>query len=243
MPWERHILWGKRNAAWSFRQTHLQVARAILLLYFLHCKHLPFQHIHFGQSDWQSLYVCIFVCKYRECTQHLFVQVIQEKGTKHHSYLNYSVCWFHLVAFFEAYTCAFKIRCQLPCHRVELWSALNAGFSYRAVEGHIFRIRRTSLVDMKHPHRLRWKGNCCKEELLLGGHNPGFFDQEKTQLLWLHRLHMQISVTLTLVRFDLLWQRKRFVYGSCHTPSSAPGLGALSPSLSLCSQYSTLSLG
>lgn len=31
--------------------------------------------------------------------QRLFLQVIEEKGTKYNSYLNYSVSWFHLVAF------------------------------------------------------------------------------------------------------------------------------------------------
>ena len=85
-----------------------------------------------------------------------------------------------LRCFFKEYTCAFKISCQLPCHRVELWSALNVGFSCRAVEGHIFRIRRTSLVDMKHLHRLCWKGNCGKEELLLGGHDQGFWPRVGT---------------------------------------------------------------
>lgn len=30
--------------------------------------------------------------------QHLFLQVIQEMGTKHHSYFNYGVHWNHFVA-------------------------------------------------------------------------------------------------------------------------------------------------
>lgn len=34
--------------------------------------------------------------------QRLFLQAIQEKGAKHHSYLNYSACWFHFVAFLKS---------------------------------------------------------------------------------------------------------------------------------------------
>lgn len=63
---------------------------------------LPFQTVHFLPSDWQSLYVCIDVCKYWEHMQHLFLEVIQEKATKHHFYLNYSASWFHFIAFLES---------------------------------------------------------------------------------------------------------------------------------------------
>lgn len=34
--------------------------------------------------------------------QHLFLEVIQEKATKHHFYLNYSASWFHFIAFLES---------------------------------------------------------------------------------------------------------------------------------------------
>lgn len=34
--------------------------------------------------------------------QHLFLEVIQEKATKHHFYLNYSVSGFHFIAFLKS---------------------------------------------------------------------------------------------------------------------------------------------
>lgn len=34
--------------------------------------------------------------------QHLSLAVIQEKAPKHHSYLNYSVSWFHFIAFLKS---------------------------------------------------------------------------------------------------------------------------------------------
>lgn len=63
---------------------------------------MPFQPVHFSQSDLQALHVCIFVCKYGECVKHLFLQAIREMRTKHDSYFNYGVHWNHFVAFLKS---------------------------------------------------------------------------------------------------------------------------------------------